>query len=91
MESYLSRKLETFFRLSNSTIAGMVVSQNRGQITIKLFYLVTPVRGGPGGDCAVVSHIGLVNDQLTFALAQILDFNTIIWNDGLTVDEEFNW
>ena len=53
--------------------------------------LISSIRRCLCCDCSVVAHLGLVDDQLTLALAEVLDLNAFTGNDELAVDEEFDW
>ena len=53
-------------------------------------YLISSVWGCLGSDCAIVGQCGVVNDQLTLALTQILNLNSAIRNYKLSVDEELH-
>jgi hypothetical protein len=54
-------------------------------------HLISTVRGSLGGDSSIVSHLRLVDDQLTLALTEVLDLQTFVGNDQLSVDEELDW
>jgi len=52
--------------------------------------LISSVRRCLCRDCSVVAHLGLVDDQLTLALAEVLDLKTFTGNDKVAIDEEFD-
>jgi hypothetical protein len=61
--------------------------------TAQLFlgHLVATVGRRLGGDGAVVAHLGLVDDELALALAQVLDLDAVVGHDLVAVDEELDW
>ena len=53
-------------------------------------HLVSSVGWRLGCHGSVVSHQGLIDDELALAFAQILDLDSVIRNDEVAVDVELN-
>jgi hypothetical protein len=53
-------------------------------------YLVSAVRRRFGGDRSVVSHLRLVDDELTLAFAEVLHLDAVVGDDEVAVDVELD-
>ncbi len=53
-------------------------------------HLISSIGWSFGSHCAIISQLGLVYDELTFAFTKIFDLDTVIGYNKLSIDEEFN-